>query len=390
MIPRSRVIRVCRRLAATAAVGVAALGAPAQTYIVVAQNDLGMHCMQRDYSNFMILPPFNTIRAWVIKRGGEPDLLRPENGLDVSFCVPSNTHSADKTNWWLYAPDLLGVSFEPNIGLTGNGMSGMMAHESTYWEISGVPLTPLDDEGRDNPYPLAEVTFIKEGITLARTQTVVPVSWELACNLCHGDPMPGVDTELDILRDHDRLHGTTLEQDKPVNCSSCHADPALGAPGQPGVSFLSHAVHGAHADRIDMLPMSLETECYACHPGRRAQCQRDVHLGNGSTCNDCHGTLADVGSPARTPWVDLPRCGDCHTRSGFQFEQAGTLFRNSVGHGGVACVVCHGSPHAITPTVTELDNLQATRLQGHAGVISECTTCHTSTPGEPFFHRVED
>lgn len=394
--PKGRAVATnAATVAALIALGAAAFGiarapeAPSQ-YIVIAQNDLGMHCMQRDYSNFMILPPFNTVRAWVIKRGNNPDLLSPESGLDVSFLVPSNTRSADKTNWWRYAPQLLGLSFPPDVGLTGNSLSGMMAHAPGYWEITGVPLTPLDDAGRDNPYPLAEVTFIKEGTPLATTQTVVPVSWELSCNLCHGDPSPGLDADLDVLRDHDRLHGTSLELSRPVNCSSCHADPALGAPGVPGISMLSHAIHGAHADRVGSLPVTLETECYACHPGRRAQCQRDVHFGLGSTCNSCHGDMADVGAPARMPWIDEPRCADCHSRAGFEFEQPGKLYRESVGHAGVACVVCHGAPHAITPTVTEVDNLQAIRLQGHAGVIAECATCHTAQPDEPFFHRVED
>jgi hypothetical protein len=104
--------------------------------------------------------------------------------------------------------------------------------------------------------------------------------------------------------------------------------------------------------------------------------------------------MAQVGDPARQPWVDLPRCGDCHSRPGFQFEEPGKLFRQSRGHGGVQCIACHSSPHAITPALTAADNLQSITLQGVAGplgsVPGSCLVCHGSMPDEPFFHSIED
>jgi hypothetical protein len=99
--------------------------------------------------------------------------------------------------------------------------------------------------------------------------------------------------------------------------------------------------------------------------------------------------MTAVASPTRTPWVTEPRCGDCHHAPGHEYEQPGKLFRESIGHGSVHCASCHGSPHAITPSVIGADNVQAMTLQGHAGVIDTCTVCHTSPPGS-FFHSVED
>jgi hypothetical protein len=359
-------------------------------YQIIAYNDLGMHCMQRDFSHFMILPPFNNVQAVVIKRGREPDIIT-ESGSDfrLEYTIPSNTRSADKTNWWTFQHALLGVDMPPDIGLTGNGLSGTLDPIGNgRWEVTGIPITPVSDSGIDDPYPLATLTLFREGSPVARTQTVVPASWEISCNQCH--TQPGVAVEVDILRDHDRIHGTTLEAAQPVFCASCHADPALGAPGQPGISTFSSAMHSAHAPRMNLLPSDFGNQCYSCHPGARAQCQRDIHTARGVACIDCHGGMADVGNPTRTPWVTEPRCAECHSRPGFDFEPPGVLYRNAVGHGGVACFACHGSPHAITPTVTERDNLQAIRLQGHAGPISECIVCHTQQPGEPFFHRRED
>lgn len=388
----TRLVSLWLGLAASSAVGVAlGVGAldPADAPgadSVLGYNDLGMHCMNSDYSEMMILPPYNTIRAQVIRRGVEPDII--ESGLTVEYWLPSNTHSSDKSNFWKYPGPLLGNPL-PDVGVAGFGMIGTMAYVSATrdWAAIGVPVIPVDDDGRENAYPLAEIT-VKQGSTvLARTRAVVPVSTEMSCNLCHVSSEPGVSVAGDILKDHDRLHGTNLFNQRPVSCAACHSDNALGAPGAPGVSSLSSAMHSAHASRVGSL--SLNNSCYACHPGVRTNCQRDVHAGLGITCVSCHGDMAAVGNPSRRPWLDEPRCATCHSRPGFEFEQAGKLFKESVGHGGIQCVTCHSSPHAITPAVTALDNVQSNIQQGHAGMINNCTVCHTSPPGS-FFHRREN
>ena len=371
-------------LAAGAAALMAARAPQADEYVVFAYNELGMHCMQQDFSEMMILPPFNTLRAQVIlKRPGEdPEIV--SSGVTLKYTLPANTHSADKCNFWSNAQGLLGVELPTDVGLAGFGMSGTMAAVTNrQFAATGIPATPVDDTGRENPYPLATVTAERNGTVVGSTQAVVPVSWEMSCNICHNTP--GVSVATDILRAHDRLHGTSLEAAKPVFCASCHADPAVGSAGRPGISNLSSAMHTAHAPR--MSAAHLDNECYACHPGFRTTCQRDVHALAGMTCNDCHTGMAAVGNPARRPWVDEPRCASCHARTGFQFEPAGTNFRDSVGHEGVACMSCHGSPHVITPAANAVDNLQAIAKQGHAGVIDTCTVCHSSTPSEPFPHR---
>jgi len=66
---------------------------------VLGYNELGMHCMNQDFSELMLLPPYNNLRAQVILRGEEPQLLT--SGVTVSYSVPGNTTSADKTNFWI-------------------------------------------------------------------------------------------------------------------------------------------------------------------------------------------------------------------------------------------------------------------------------------------------
>ncbi|MCA9261358.1 MAG: hypothetical protein KDA61_19215, partial [Planctomycetales bacterium] len=192
---------------------------------------------------------------------------------------------------------------------------------------------------------------------------------------------------------HDQRHGTHLLGSGPVLCGSCHADPALGTEGVAGVPSLSHAMHGSHASRMQPIAdMGLGNACYACHPGFQTNCQRDVHYEKGIFCVDCHGDMAAVASPFRTPWVDEPLCGNCHQAGhpNYDFEEPGKLFKDSRGHGDVHCSACHGSPHAIGPAVTDADNLQAIELQGYAGTIAKCTVCHTSMPNEGFFHSRDD
>jgi hypothetical protein len=44
------------------------------------------------------------------------------------------------------------------------------------------------------------------------------------------------------------------------------------------------------------------------------------------------------------------------------------------------CASCHGSTHAIYPSSHKEDNLQSIAVQGFAGTISECSSCHSSMP----------
>ncbi len=394
-----------------------------ESYVVFAYNDLGMHCMNPDFSEMCILPPFNNLRAQVIKRDSSPNIVTGD--VKVRYSIPGNTVSSTKTDFWQFAPQLFGVQLPLDIGLTGNGMAGRMARPSNngHWEASGIPITPLDDQFQNNPFQLANVQVTDEvGRSLAETVAVVPVSWEISCNFCHDTP--GISVATDILRKHDKRYNTTLEHQKPVLCAGCHADPALGTAGAPGVSMFSHAMHGSHAERMTVQEVLNTSDrffaaldgldpdtaaqlmaerkkveeagiytmksnaCYSCHPGTNTECQRDLHLPKGITCVECHGGMNAVADVSRTPWISEPTCAGCHTKLNpdFEYEESGKLFKDSRGHGNIECATCHGSPHAMGPATTFEDNLQAVLLQGKAGPISKCTVCHTKQPEHAFFH----
>jgi hypothetical protein len=114
-------------------------------------------------------------------------------------------------------------------------------------------------------------------------------------------------------------------------------------------------------------------------------CIRDRHTASDGNCTGCHGTLATVaGSIAggsRIPWVSEPKCVTCHNTGVAQVDTGTTLFRNAVGHGGLFCTACHGSPHAMTPSSQATDNYQSLQYQGKSMAMGDCRVCHRTSRG---------
>ena len=356
------------------------------TYIVIAWNDLGMHCANQDFSNMCILPPYNNQSAHVILQGTPttmPEVMGPSSGVTVTYEIPGNTYSGsttntDKTNFWVYAQHIFGVTLQPNIGLTGLGLTGTMSDSNNYFHAQGIPFTPLTDANLTTPDPY-QLTLIKAlgagSVVLATTQSVIPVSNEINCvsSGCHS-------SEMDILNSHASVSGFDIAN-KPILCANCHGDNALGMPNHAGIPPFSQAIHQAHGGETN--------DCYKCHPGPNTQCFRDIMHTGGMICQDCHGSVSNVGSSiaaGRNPWLQEPSCGATTCHGSNYAEEPGKLFRQSKGHGGLFCSTCHGSPHAILPTSNERDNVQNIALQGFSGTLRKCEVCHGYIPASPGPH----
>ncbi len=355
-----------------------------QQYIVVAWNDLGMHCANLDFSNMCILPPYNNQSAQVIMKGSPsalPVVMTGASGIYVTYEIPGNSESASKTNFWNYAQQLFGVALPLNVGLAGAGMTGtMLPGTNNFYHVEGIPITAFPDLTPTVPDPY-QLTLIKAYSStnelLASTQSVIPVSHEINCvsSGCHP-------SEIAMLNKHDNVPGYNVNN-RPIFCATCHSDNALGMPGQPGVPPFSQVIHEKHGEFINS---GTNTDCYKCHPGPNTLCWRDVMHGSpgGITkCQDCHGSVSEVGhsiDQGRNPWFEEPSCGKSTCHGPNYAEEPGKLFRNSKGHGGLYCTVCHGSPHAILPTDNPRDNVQNIALQGFAGTLSDCAVCHGYTP----------
>lgn len=362
-------------------------------YIVVAWNDLGMHCLNPSYDTAVILPPYNTVWAQVIKRDNPPQVVT--SGLTVSYRILNNTTSQGKglfAQFWTYAQQLFGAAPASDKGLNldnptiSNGLSGTMVVNGDHFQVNGIPVVPYNDNSTvRNPYQVAEIT-VKDanGTIIAQTQATVPTSDEINCGKCHA--VGGTITQVfeDVLTKHDTKHGTTLMTQKPVRCSSCHGSPVLNAPLQPGKPYLSYALHNAHKDRV--APDGTPVGCYDCHPGASTQCNRSAsHTAADGNCTNasCHGPMATVASSitaGRVPWVSEPKCATCHGGVG-QADTGTTLYRNATGHGGIYCAGCHGSPHAMVPSKVASDNYQSLQYQAKALPLGDCRNCHDSKGG---------
>ena len=352
-----------------------------QDYMVFAWNDLGMHCLNPTYDKAVILPPYNTIWVEVVKRGDPP--TRVTEGITVTYKIKNNTSSYDKREYggfWDNVETLFGTPLSNDTGLNlknpdqHNGLEGEMAVFDDHFEAVGIPMVPVNDAGKWNPFQVAVIT-VKDaaGKVLAKTEATVPTSDEINCAKCHGD-----DPFENIMARHDEDNGTDLTGTTPFICAKCHGSPALGQTekGEAGL-FLSEAVHGFHADK--------DAACYDCHPGKETQCSRSLaHTADDGNCTTCHGQMAKVASSisddGRIPWAGEPKCADCHDDVG-DVDTGDTLYRNAKGHGGLSCPACHGSPHAQVPSREVPDNHQAEQYQSVSLPMGSCRVCHTGSHG---------
>lgn len=362
-----------------------------EEYILLGWNDLGMHCANQDFSKIAVLPPFNNVTAQlVMKQPGLPPQII-DSGITVEYSIPNNTTSITKTNFWTYAQQLFGLGspLPPDIGLTGKGLNGTLDSSGAFFVARGIPVTPFADSDlvHETPFQLVHLVAKRtsDGTILASTDAVIPVSNEVGCvqSGCHGSADA-------ILNSHDDAPG--FNRTGPVLCASCHASNALGTTGNSEAGIFSMRIHGAHSQVAG--PKDSISTCYKCHPGPNTQCLRDI-MGknpiNPLRCQNCHGTLDTMAisiENGRRPWLDEPKCGHCHGSA--YSEEPGKLYRQSTGHGGLFCSACHGSPHAIQPTVQPNDNLQNTRLQGFAGALRKCSVCHSVAPSGPGPHGIID
>ena len=400
---------------------------------VFSFNDLGMHCMDKDYSVFTVLPPFNVIHAQVVRKGVSgslPQILNnTQAGVFYSAVADStgsiNTTSASKTNFWTYVQPLFGVSLPPDTGLAGFKMPGPsnipqpfeFDATNNWFAAFGIPLTPIDDNHNVNPYPLMRIqpSDAASSTMLPPTFTVAPVSDEMHCSTCHStggvaansstmakygisawsaSSNPEIQYRENILILHSKVIGVDLMARKPVLCSSCHYMLPLDLAGvgpqgdQVGKPRLSAAIHRRHGKTLTnevptptnpaIIPDTGISTCYYCHPGTQTKCLRGAMGDAGIICQQCHGGLLAISGQykPRTPWVDLPKCQSCHT--GDAVSHLGSSIRGTIAYDPA-------DPSA-TPIIATNQRFAENSGKlyrfsfGHSGMA--CEACHGSTHAE--------
>lgn len=348
-----------RTLSTFVACAAASSFASAQQVRILGANDLGMHCMDKEYSVFSILPPFNVVNVQVVSDvSGQLPVLLDGTQVRVTYEAVADasgsfnsTSLANKTQFWTYAAALFGVTLPPGQGLTGLYMPADAPvpgpQDLTYeagtqsFRAFGLPITPIDNAFHVNPFPL--MRFVARdrasNAVLASLDVVTPVAEETDCQSCHAtgqmaaqdpnitwsnDPDPEVQAKRNVLILHDARRKTNLLSRQPVLCASCHVSPPLllGAPPPLGpragsastgskrgtvrsgpppkyMSVVMHSFHG-HLQDSSGNPVfppngTALQTCYKCHPGAVTQCLRGAMATGGLECLQCHGDMLSVG-----------------------------------------------------------------------------------------------
>lgn len=419
-------------------------------WVLLGWNNLGMHCMDDDYSIFSILPPYNTLNAQLLwSRNGTTRLVTNGAGaFTVTYEAVAdldgsrNATAVGKTDFWSHEHQMYGVDLPPDVGLAGKAMPGAAnTPQAMDWETNeawyvayGIPITPWDDRGLKNPYPLMRVKAKRasDGAELASLDVVLPVSDEMDCRACHGsgsgpaarpaagwvnDPNRSHDYRLNILRLHDDHHAPasnfvsaatalgystnglypTALGGTAILCAKCHASEALPGFGFADIPPLTRAVHALHAGVINpanglvMDATGNRSACYQCHPGSDTRCLRGAMGGaiaaDGSTliqCQSCHGGMSAVGAASRTGWLEEPNCQACHT--GTATSNNGQIrYDDAFVSPGVMRVATNNT-FGTSPD-TPGPGLSLYRFSSGHGRL-QCSACHGSTHAEfPSVHR---
>ncbi|MGD8842215.1 MAG: cytochrome C, partial [Gammaproteobacteria bacterium] len=292
-----------------------------------------------------------------------------------------------------YTPALDLAHVGPQAGLPGTDANGrnQLAHKSNSNVMHNHhgSITDLDRDGNPMFPDIDPPNQIASGAVTNQSTRVGQL--EDSCYQCH----PGTNVQC--------LRGAMFNAD--MLCSDCHATMLhVGndfsnnvSPSNPGAFVLNQGNFYDPASSQPRVPWANEPGCGSCHTG---DANNNLAGTAGTMVNtaDTNGNTDGIrlrmayrvdnqGDPAdakATPIVPtnkrfaepaVPASFNGFTNPGAGNPQ---LYRVSTGHGGVMCEGCHGATHAEWPNAnpSSNDNITANQLQGHTGVIIECSTCH--------------
>lgn len=304
-------------------------------------------------------------------------------------------------------------TYEKSLPMFSKLAFGYTANNTNWFSAEGIPISPFDDAGRENPFSLMRVTardLAKKA--LVSVDTVVPVSGETNCKTCHlpapygnglgtknvtspripsNDPQVAAlptwvseewAADVNILLLHDSMHATKLfagynattgQSPKPVVCQTCHYTPALdlaqagpqtvaGGLQQNAHQTMSRVMHNGHGN-LTVNGAPLFPTMPAPNDPKRANAGPDpINAFTKSTleatCYQCHpgkrtqclrGVMYSVAGAV---------CQDCHG----QMKQVGDDFSRKQPKGFI--VAADFYKNAATPRVPWLNE-------------PTCGSCHT-------------
>ncbi len=268
--------------------------------------------------------------------------------------------------------------YDADVPFFANFPFGARVQGANWFSADGIPILPVDDAGRTNPYPLMRVQAVAKGAdatkpanTKATLDIVLPVASEADCRNCHngvdgraavfasvtkyanGAPWvvaqeataPGPDkvnnaAKINILRLHDAKWGarytssatgaatpcnsgtesSCLDRRRAIQCSQCHYSPALDLAQVGPIDEPAVGVNGRQQTRH----ISMSRAMHYNHG------QYDTLFPAMPLPKTAGRTLA-----VQTEILDQT-CYQCHP--GKQTK----CLRGAMGAGGVVCQDCHG------------------------------------------------
>lgn len=308
-------------------------------YKVFSANDLGMHCGDFDTRISSILPPFQVVHTQVILRGSEPDILTPDDGIEVVYSASSNPDD----------PILTGV----NSAGTGPVLSSMLADGSVYktnfWGVAREAYDPFYPEGilpafypagnildLGLPMPNVEQLYLGDG-NLTAVQQEMPGRFGPYLN---NDPLTFNLFTLDQPFFTNFPFGYTAEG---VNWYEAAGVPLTAFDDfgreNPWALMRVQAKSGGQilASLDTVLPISGEANCHGCHGAL-------IDGGNGSAIASLGGNVADS--------MDDPLVGDVPLEVSKEFAADINILRlHDLKHDTsleastpVVCQTCHYTP----------------------------------------------
>ncbi len=323
--------------------------------------------------------------------GNLPQIVSIEWASDVNILrLHDLKHGSDNPDGAKYQPDLVDQQpvvcqrchYTPALDLAQVGPKGpadadangreqvnvrsmsnvMHSHHASVTDTLGAALfpempPPVDEQGRRD--------FVKAQEILGET-----------CYMCH----PGERTQC--------LRGAMFNAE--IVCQDCHGEMAqVGddftrnvTPDNPGAFELAADFYTNPA--TPRVPWANEPGCGSCHTGDATN--NLAGAGDTIAADDGIRLLQAFreGDGKATPIVPSNKRFAENTVASGPAAGNPKLYRVSVDeHGGLFCEACHGSTHAEWPNANPNanDNLTSIQLQGHAGTITECSTCHTGDLG---------
>jgi hypothetical protein len=247
---------------------------------------------------------------------------------------------------------------------------GSVVQGVNWWAMDGLPITPVDDAGRRNPFPLMRVEAWRAGAPVASLDVVVPVSSEADCLLCHAAPSDCADPRLP-------------PEFVALDCNGA----AISPTHYTGTEFATTALVDAPGLTVEQqLFNASKLNALALHDARHGAAYT-LADGSAAPCDPTAGDDPDC-LVAQTPLT----CAQCHYSPALDLAQAGPVDEPEVGpHGrqqtrhvsmSRAMHFHHGEFTDLFPDMPPIRDEQGTpRAEEITTTILE-QTCYSCHPGK--------